>query len=137
MNRTCIIGSSGQGGFITYKIRDTIAGISNFKKVPAGYNTPLFLTVQVSPKQGRARPGDTAPRVNQAVQEGLLELVPQLSFKATRAKVFVFVNALKEIYERMRIGGTQAWWDSRNIVDSIPQNVRTIPQLHSNKWQEQ
>lgn len=41
-------------------------------------------------------------------------------FKANRAKVFVIVNALKENYKRMRIGGTQAWWDSRNIANSIP-----------------
>ena len=133
MNTTCIIENSGQGGFITYKIRDTIAGISKFKKVPAGYNTPLFLTVQVSPRQGRGRPGDTDPRVNEAVQKGLLELIPQIVLKVNRAKVYVIVNALKEIYERMKIGGTQAWWDSRNITNSIPENVSIILHFHASQ----
>lgn len=123
VNTSCIIGNSGQGGFITYKLENTIAGITKYKKVPAGYNTPLFLTVQVSQRQGRGRPGDTDPRVNLAVQNGLLVKLPQITLKVNRAKVFVVVNALKEVYKRMRIGGTQAWWDSRNITNSIPENV--------------
>lgn len=45
VNTSCIFDNSGQGGFITYKLKNTIAGISKFKKVPAGYDTPLFLTV--------------------------------------------------------------------------------------------
>ena len=126
LNASCLIDNFGRGGFITYKLKDTIAGISKYRKVPAGYNTPLFLTVQVSPMQGRGRPGDTDPRVNEAVQNGLLETIPQIALKMNRAKVFVIVNALKEVYKRMRIGGTQAWWDSRNIANSIPENVRNI-----------
>ena len=126
MNSSCLIDNFGRGGFITYKIKTTIAGITKYKKVPAGYNTPLFLTVQVSPRQGRGRPGDTDPRVNEAVQNGLLETIPQITLKVNRAKVFVIVNALKEVYKRMRIGGTQAWWDSRNITNTIPENVSII-----------
>ena len=131
MNTSCIIDNFGRGGFITYKLKNTISGISKYKKVPAGYNTPLFLTVQVSPRQGRGRPGDTDPRVNEAVQNGLLETIPQITFKVNRAKVFVIINALKEIYKRMRIGGTQAWWDSRNIADTIPENVSTTRKICS------
>ena len=126
INSTCIVGNSGQGGFITYKIRKTIDGVAKFKKAPAGYNTPLFLTVQVSPRPGRGRPGDTDPRVNQAVQDGLLRLIPSFTFKGPRAKMFVILNTLKETYERMTIGGTQAWWDCRNIPTSIPENVSII-----------
>ena len=126
VNTTCAMESSGLGGFITYKLGNTIAGISKFKKVPAGYNTPLFLTVQVSPRQGRARPGDTDPRVNQAVQNGLLEMIPQITLKVNRAKIFVIVNAFKEVYKRMRIEGPQRWWDARNVINSIPENVRII-----------
>ena len=111
---------------LSHRTKDTIAGISKYKKVPAGYNTPLFLTVQVSPRQGRGRPGDTDPRVNEAVQNGLLEIIPQNTLKMNRAKAFVIVNALKETYKRMRIGGTQAWWDSRNITDTIPEKVSII-----------
>ena len=129
MNASCIIDNFGRGGFITYKLENTIAGISRYKKLPAGYNTPLFLTVQVSPRQGRGRPGDTDPRVNKAVQNGLLETLPQITLKVNRAKVFVIVNALREVYKRMRIGGTQAWWDSRNIPGSIPENVSTIQRI--------
>ena len=120
VNGSCLIDNFGRGGFITYKLIDSIYGISKFKKVPAGYNAPLFLTLQVSPKRGRGRPGDTDPRVNEAVQNGLLETIPQITLKKNRAKVFVIVNALKEVYKRMRIGGTQAWWDSRNISNTIP-----------------
>lgn len=126
MNASCIIDNFGRGGFITYKLKNTIAGISTFKKVPAGYNTPLFLTIQVSRRQGRGRPGDTDPRVNEAVQIGLLELLPRITLKVNRAKVYVIVNALKEVYKRMRIGGSQAWWDSRNIPDAIPENVSVL-----------
>lgn len=82
--------------------------------------------MQVSPRQGRGRPGDTDPRVNEAIQNGLLELLPTIVLKVNRAKVFVIINALKEVYKRMRIGGTQAWWDSRNIPNSIPENVSII-----------
>ena len=123
MNKTCIVENSGQGGFITYKLRHTIGGITKFKKVSAGYDTPLFLTVQVSPNRGRGRPGNTDPRVNEAVQEGLLEVIPQLTFKSTRERVYTVIYALKKVYERMRIGGAQAWWDNRNVIDSIPDNV--------------
>ena len=120
MNASCLIDNFGRGGFITYKLANTISGVEKFKKVPAGYNTPLFLTVQVSPKPSRGRPGDTDPRINLAVQNALLETIPRKVLKVNRAKVFVIVNALKEIYKRMRIGGSQAWWDSRHITNSIP-----------------
>ena len=133
VNSSCLIDNFGRGGFISYKLENTIIGISKYKKIPAGYNTPLFLTVQVSPRQGRGRPGDTDPRVNEAVQNGLLETIPQITLKINRAKVFVIVNALKEIYKRMRIGGTQAWWDSRNIIDTIPENVSNIQVLHASQ----
>lgn len=126
MNASCIIDNFGRGGFITYKLKTTIDGISKYNKLPAGYNTPLFLTVQVSPRQGRGKPGDTDPRVNEAVQNGLLETIQQITLKVNRAKVFVIVNALKEVYKRMRIGGNQAWWDSRDIPNSIPDNVSPI-----------
>ena len=134
MNSSCLIDNFGRGGFITYKLKNTIIGITKYKKVPAGYNTPLFLTVQVSPRQGRGRPGDTDPRVNEAVQNGLFERIPQITLKVNRAKVFVIVNALKEVYKRMRIGGTQAWWDSRNITNTIPENVSTIQTLHASQF---
>lgn len=91
--------NSRQGGFITYKRKYTIAGITKYEKVPAGYRTPLFLTVQVSQKQGRRRPGDTVSRVNEAVQSGLLVTLPQIMLKVNRAKVFVVVNTLKEVYK--------------------------------------
>ena len=103
MCTTCIVGSSGQCGFITYKIRNTFDGISKVKKAPAGYNTPLFLTVHKAPRQGRERPGDTDPRVNEAVHKSLLDLIPQVVLKLNRAKIFAIVSALKEIYQRMRI----------------------------------
>ena len=125
MNGSCLIDNFGRGGFITYKLANTISGIQKFKKVPAGYNTPLFLTVKVSPKPSRVRPGDTDPRINLAVQNGLLETIPRIELKVNRAKVFVMVNALKETYERMRIGGTQAWWDTRHITNSIPGTYAT------------
>ena len=133
LNSTCITESSGQGGFITYKLRNTIAGISKFRKIPAGYNTPLFLTVQISQTQGSGRPGDTDPRVNQAVQGGLLEMIPQIALKVNRAKIFVIVNALKEIYKRMRIEGPQRWWDTRNITNSIPENVSIFRLVHTSQ----
>ena len=60
-----------------------------------------------------------------AVQNGLLETIPTIVLKVNRAKVFVIVNALKEIYGRMRIGGSQAWWDSRHITNSIPGTYST------------
>ena len=43
----------------------------------------------------------------------------------------MIVNTLKEIYKRMRIGGTQAWWDSRNIINSIPENVSMVQRSHA------
>ena len=125
MNGSCLIDNFGRGGFITYKLADTISGIQKYKKIPAGYNTPLFLTVQISPKPSRVRPGDTDPRINLAVQNGLLATIPTIVLKVNRAKVFVIVNALKEIYGRMRIGGSQAWWDSRHITNSIPGTYST------------
>ena len=73
--------------------------------------------MQKAPRQGRGRPGDTDPPVNEAVHKGLLELIPQVELKVNRAKIFVIVSAFKEIYKRMRIGGTRAWWDSRNITN--------------------
>lgn len=60
-------------------------------------------------KRGRERPGHTKPRVNEAVQKGLLELIAQISLKLNCAKAYTIVNALKGTYKGMKIGGTQAW----------------------------
>lgn len=42
VNASCIIDNFGPGGSVTYKLKNTIAGISKYKKAPAGYNTRPF-----------------------------------------------------------------------------------------------
>lgn len=89
---------------------------------------------------GRERSGHTEPRVNEAVQNSLLQLVPQISLKMNCAKVYNIVNALKEIYKEMKIRGTQAWRDYRNIINSVPETMSKVKQFHpllrdSKEWQ--
>ena len=121
----CLDDNNGRAGFVTYHMKDTVAGMAQLKPTKDGLiDVPLFLTLQVSHKPSRKRPGNTDPRVNDALQEALRESISKAEIIGFRKrKIEVILNSLMETRERMVEGGSQSFWDPAHITTSIPDNV--------------
>ena len=121
---------------MTYHMARTVDGIAALKAEPAGYGNgfwhspcrvdliecvlteapeaPLFLTLQISPKGSRKRPGNTDPRINDVLQEALDKRIlsghsPMGSKYSAKdvEKMMIVANALQESRRKMRVNGDQ------------------------------
>lgn len=134
VNSSCLEINFGRGGFATYHMRTTVDGIAKLRKEPAGYGrhevfvltkklaviltahkeAPLFLTLQISPRGSRKRPGNTDPRISDRLQEALDErIVGQTSRGGHRytayeiQKMAYVADELAKTRRRMRVNGDQ------------------------------
>ena len=125
VNSSCIEINFGRGGFTTYHLAETGKGMANFKGTrDGGFDAPLFLTVQVSPRASRKRPGNTDPRINQRLQEYLSgKILPSKEFQYQKNKVKTIVGLLQKTALGMVVGGDRSWWDLAHIPNLIPENV--------------
>ena len=121
----CLEDNHGRAGFVTYHIKRTVEGIIELSPTKDGLiDVPLFLTLQVSHKPSRKRPGNTDPKVNDALQEALEDNISHAEFGTGRKRrIQVALNSLKETRERMNEGGSQSFWDPAHITTMIPDNV--------------
>ena len=88
--------------------RRVLLGFLEMRALISAKEAPVFLTAQISQKGSRKRPGNTDPRVNEAITDELNKRIHQdVGTKLSKQKLMVLVNSLIETKEKMRIGGEQ------------------------------
>ena len=131
VNNSCITDNFGRAGFVTYHLKDTVAGMAKLKPTPDGLiDVPMFLTLLISKAETayqRKRPGNTDPKVNEKIQAGLERMKRDGEWKSPKVEeVDNVISALIETKHHMNVGGDQAFWDPGRITAMVPDNVRYL-----------